>query len=78
MEVLAADDGLVPWWFAAAFWTAFLALVVVVGRDVRRLGGVRAVIAELRRRFDETTEDDQAPDADADDGVDDDGRSDRQ
>ncbi|MGY6502574.1 MAG: hypothetical protein ACXIVQ_16950 [Acidimicrobiales bacterium] len=44
--VLAAD--LLPWWFAAAFWLAFAALVVLVVRDVRRLGGPRAVARALR------------------------------
>lgn len=58
MEVLAADDGLVPWWFAVAFWVAFAALVVIVVRDVRRLGGVRRVVEELRRRL----SDDDGPD----------------
>ena len=45
--VVAAD--LVPWWFAVAFWLCFVALVAVVVRDVRRAGGLRAVIAEIRR-----------------------------
>jgi hypothetical protein len=43
--VLAAE--LVPGWFAAAFWVAFLALVAVVARDVRRAGGVRRVLTAV-------------------------------
>lgn len=52
--VLASD--LVPWWFAAAFWVAFVALVVVVARDVRRLGGPRRVIDSIKRALDERLE----------------------
>jgi hypothetical protein len=74
MDVLAADDGLVPWWFAVAFWVVFAALVLVVVRDVRRLGGVRRVLAELRRRLDDAGEpadpDDAADRPDRDTGRD--------
>lgn len=49
--VLAAD--LVPWWFAAGFWVAFLALVLVVARDVRRLGGPRRLVGAVRRALDD-------------------------
>jgi Flp pilus assembly protein TadB len=49
--VLAAD--LVPTWFAAGFWVAFAALVVVVVRDVRRAGGIRRVLAALRAAIDQ-------------------------
>lgn len=43
---LATD--LVPWWFAAAFWLAFAGLVTIVVRDIRRMGGFRAVARALR------------------------------
>lgn len=45
---IAAD--LLPWWFAAAFWLAFAALVAVVVRDVHRMGGPNRILEELRRR----------------------------
>lgn len=45
---IAAD--LVPWWFAAAFWLAFAALVAVVVRDVRRMGGPRRILDAIRQR----------------------------
>lgn len=44
--MIAAD--LLPWWFAGAFWIAFVALLVVVVRDVRRAGGIRLVIGSIR------------------------------
>lgn len=43
--LIAAD--LVPAWFAAAFWLAFIALVALVVRDVRRAGGIRRVMTAL-------------------------------
>lgn len=49
--VVFASD-LVPWWFAVAFWVAFAALMIVVVRDVRRLGGPRAVARALREGID--------------------------
>ncbi|HSL56817.1 MAG TPA: hypothetical protein VK866_03145 [Acidimicrobiales bacterium] len=53
MQVIAADAGLVPWWFAVGFWLALAGLTVVVVRDIRRLGGARAVIRAVRQRLDD-------------------------
>jgi hypothetical protein len=69
--VLAAD--LVPWWFAAAFWLAFVVLVVMVVRDVRRAGGVRRVWDAVQASLDsraqqgEPAPHDAGPDGDAPD-----------
>ncbi|MBK5224453.1 MAG: hypothetical protein JJE52_16580 [Acidimicrobiia bacterium] len=64
--VIAAD--LLPWWFAGAFWVAFVSLVVVVARDVRRLGGVRHVIREVRAHLAVTRTDGDIADGDTAEG----------
>lgn len=65
--IVAAD--LVPWWFAMAFWISFVILAVIVVRDVRRVGGPRALWRAMQRAIDERgadrrrgSSDDPAPD----------------
>jgi len=53
VDVIAADAGLVPWWFAVGFWLALGLLAVVVVRDVRRLGGPAAVVRAVRQRLED-------------------------
>lgn len=54
--MLAVDrPDLVPWWFALGFWVVFATLTVVVVRDVRRAGGLRAVVAAARAWWAERT-----------------------